>query len=146
MSSRPSSSKLDVLSFLVGTWSLRGRSVGAHEDNIFGTSEIVWSPDHEFLEQRSVIRLGTDETHALEIVGYRPDSDEFPAWVFASGAHESLRYTWRVEGDQLVHEGLGATFRGTVSPDRRTIRGAWKSNGLSPGPGSDYSVEMIRTD
>ena len=146
MPSNPSPSKLDALSFLVGKWSLRGRSVGAPDDNISGISETIWSADHEFLEQRSVIRLGVDEIHDLEIVGCRSDSDEFPAWVFTRGAPEPLRYSWRVEEGKLVHEGLGATFRGTISPDGRTIRGAWQSNGASENPGSDYSVEMVRIE
>jgi hypothetical protein len=146
MRSEPPRAKLEVLAFLVGKWSLRGRSVGATEDNISGSSETTWSGDHEFLDQRSSIRVGTEEVRAIEIIGYRPDSDEFPAWVFTGGAPEPLRYTWRVEGAVVTHEGLGATFRGSVSPDRRTIRGAWRSGGPTPDPSSDYSVEMVRID
>jgi hypothetical protein len=139
-------SKLNALAFLIGRWSIRGRTEGASEDDVFGISEILWSPDRAFLEQRSVFRLGTDEVHALEIVGCRPDSDVFPAWVFSSGAPEPLSYSWQWDGRELVHAGLGSTFRGTVSPDGRVIRGAWRSDGTSSHVGANYSVEMTRFD
>lgn len=139
--------KLEMLEPLVGKWNIRGRSIDANEDDILGESVISWSPDGAFLEQRSFLRMGTQEIHALEVIGCDLTSDVFPAWVFSEGAPEPLRYSWRIEGDLLVHQGLGATFRGRLSPDRRTIRGAWRPDDpTNPLPGSAYDAVMSRVD
>jgi len=147
MVGREGAKPLRALELLVGRWTIRGRSVGADEDNIAGESETVWSPDRSFLEQRTTLRIGEDEVHALEIIGHEPGSDVFPAWVFSAGAAEPLRYRWRIEGNLLIHAGLGATFTGQLSPDRRTIRGSWRpDDARTTAPGSAYDAVMTRVD
>jgi len=147
MGGRGGGDPLAALEPLIGRWTVRGRSVGADADNIAGESETVWSPDRSFLEQRTVLRIGEDEVHALEIIGHKPGSDDFPAWVFSSGSTEPLRYPWRIEGDVLTHAGLGATFTGRLSVDHRAIVGSWRpDDARTTAPGSAYDAAMTRID
>jgi hypothetical protein len=88
---------------LVGTWELRGHTLDAAEDNIFGRTVITWLPGGFFLEQRSTFDFMGQQAHSLEILGYDPDTDTFPAWVFSSMGEMALRYHWDVQGNVVTH-------------------------------------------
>jgi hypothetical protein len=147
MTSQARGRELESLAPLVGRWEIRGRTVGAKDDDIMGESTFSWSSDRAFLEQRSILRVGTEEVHALEIIGQPSRSGDFPAWVFSGASPKPLRYSWRLEGEFLVHLGLGATSRGRWSADQKTIAGAWRPDDpTNTAPGSSYDWVMTRID
>lgn len=130
---------------LLGVWRIRGRTSGSALDNIRGTVRITWSTDGRFLEQRSILRIGPDELHALEIVAGVGKRGTFPSWVFSGGQPRPIAYRWIIRGNRLQHSGLGATFRGRISRDGRAIVGRWQPDRGSPRmPGNSYDAVMTR--
>jgi hypothetical protein len=110
---------LKRLDKFVGTWDMKGRFVGADEDNISGRATFEWLPGGFFLQQRISLTFGPMQIESLE-----------PA---------PLPYRWEVAEDTLkitVSYGpLDATFTGQWSKDGTTFGGGWR-----PNPGADETV------
>src|SRR5215207_3989249 len=90
---------LKRLDRLVGTWELTGRTLDAQEDNITGRVVIEWMPGGFFLQQRGEMNFMGFKAHSLEILGYNPATDTFPATVYSSMGGVPLSYHWDVQGD-----------------------------------------------
>lgn len=130
---------------LIGAWRIRGRTSDSRFDNISGTTNITWSVDGCFLEQRSILRVGPNEMHALEIVAGNGKRGTFPSWVFSSGQPKPITYRWIIRGNSVQHSGLGWTFRGRISRDGRTIVGRWQADrGNRRHRGNTYDAVMTR--
>ncbi len=139
---------LRPLAQLVGTWRIRGRTPDSKVDNIRGVVRFVWSDDMTFLESRGVLRVGKLEARALEIMTYAGAPGAFLGWVFSSystGKAKPARYHWSIKGSRVRHSGLGATFRGSFSPDGRILSGGWHPDpGRKRLSGSRYDAVMTR--
>ncbi len=82
-----------------------------------------------------------------ELKGRTLDSKKktFPASVYASMSGDVLSYEWDIRGNILIHSGLGATYRGTISEDGNTITGGWRPNeGTPTTDGTAYDAVMVR--
>jgi Protein of unknown function (DUF1579) len=138
-------SPLRRLGKLVGTWAIRGRTVGAARVDIRGTVRIEWLPGGLLMQQRSELRVGKVRVRSVEIVGYDPRNRTFPSFVYSNLEANPLPYRWEVRGDTIVHAGLGARFTGTFSEDARTLSGGWRPEGGQKATAANtYDVTMTR--
>jgi hypothetical protein len=87
---------LKRLDHLVGTWSMEGNLVGSDETTIRGETTFSWLPGGFFLEQHAHLDFAGLQIHALELIGYDPETDSFPSTVFSNFSPEPLPYRWTV--------------------------------------------------
>lgn len=126
---------LQALNRLVGTWKV----TGGHE----GTVRYRWLNDF-FMQQD--VRLG--DTDGIEIIGRErplmgePSADIKSRYYGSDGS--TLDYVYELQDDTLTiwagEKGSPAYFKGTFSPDGRTLTGAWSYPG---GGGYDSNAERI---
>jgi Protein of unknown function (DUF1579) len=122
----------------VGTWDMKGRTVGSEVDNVSGRATFEWLPGGFFMQQRTSLNFNFIglQIQSLELIGYDPESETFPSTVFSNMAPTPLPYRWEVGEDTLkitVSYGpLDATFTGTWSQDGKSFGGGWR-----PNPGAD---------
>ncbi len=136
---------LKRLDKLVGTWSLKGRTLDSKDDSISGKVVIEWLPGGFFLQQRGEINFMGFEIHAVEIIGYDPATNDFPSTVYGDMSGLPLAYRWDVQGNTVIHSGLGAKYTGTFSKDGNTLIGGWRpEDGQKSGPENTYDATMIR--
>jgi hypothetical protein len=125
----------------IGTWDMKGRTVGSDVDNVSGRATFEWLPGGFFLQQRIALNFMGLEIESLELVGYDPETDTFPSTVFSNLAPMPLPYRWEVGEDTLTitvsYGPLDAMFTGTWSEDRESFGGGWR-----PNPGAD---ELVNT-
>jgi Protein of unknown function (DUF1579) len=133
---------LKELDFLVGTWSIRGNMAGSDEENIVGESTFEWLPGGFFLRQ--VMRIdfaGQFQAEGEELIGYDPETEKFPSYVFSNSSPEPLPYEYEVKDGSMKirvsHGILDATFTGEVGQDGKTYSGGWR-----PNPGADPTVNL----
>jgi Protein of unknown function (DUF1579) len=131
---------LKRLDRLVGRWSMEGNLVGSDEKNIKGETSFRWLTGGFFLEQRVHIDFAGLQIDALELIGYDPESDNFPSTVYSNFSPEPLPYRWDVQGDNVTitvsYGQLDATFTGSWREDG-TFSGGWR-----PNPGADETVNV----
>ena len=87
----------------VGTWDMKGRTVGSDVDNISGRATFEWLPGGFFMQQRTSLDfpfLGL-QIESLELIGYDPESETFPSTVYSNLAPTPLPYRWEVGEDTL---------------------------------------------
>ena len=127
----------------VGTWDMKGRTVGSDVDNISGRATFEWLPGGFFLQQRTSLNfdfLGL-QIESLELIGYDPESETFPSTVYSNLAPTPLPYRWEVGEDTLKisvsYAPLDATFTGKWSKDGKSFGGGWR-----PNPGADENVNF----
>lgn len=136
---------LKRLDKLIGTWSLKGRTLDSKVDNITGKIVIEWLPGGFFLQQRGEINFMGVQIHALEIIGYDEATNDFPSTVYGDMSGVPLAYRWDVQGNTVIHSGLGAKYIGTFSEDGNTLTGSWRpENGRESGPENTYDATMVR--
>jgi hypothetical protein len=127
----------------VGTWDMKGRTVGSEVDNVSGRATFEWLPGGFFMQQRTSLNFNFIglQIQSLELIGYDPESETFPSTVFSNMAPTPLPYRWEVGEDTLkitVSYGpLDATFTGTWSQDGKSFGGGWR-----PNPGADETVNF----
>lgn len=130
---------LKRLERLVGTWDMKGRTLGAEVDNISGRATFEWLPGGFFLQQRITLDFAGLRIESLELVGYDPETSTFPSTVFSNLAPTPLPYRWEVDEDTLAitvsYGPLDATFTGRWSQDGESFGGGWR-----PNPGADETV------
>jgi hypothetical protein len=130
---------LKRLEKFVGTWDMKGRTVGSDVDNVSGRARFEWLPGGFFLQQRIALNFVGLEIESLELIGYDPETDTFPSTVFSNLAPMPLPYRWGVGEDNLTitvsYSPLDATFTGTWSEDGEGFGGGWR-----PNPGADEMV------
>src|SRR5690242_17334450 len=86
----------------IGSWQLRGRTLGSEVDDIVGTVSYAWLPGGFFLEQRTKIRFTSFEVEGVEIIGYDAETGTFPSTVYPSMFGSPLPYRWLLEGDDVT--------------------------------------------
>ncbi|HYU75711.1 MAG TPA: DUF1579 family protein, partial [Ktedonobacteraceae bacterium] len=77
---------LKRLEKLVGTWSIKGRTLDSQDDNISGWVTIEWLPGGFFLQQLGEMEFMGSKIHSLEIVGYDPSTKAFFSNVYSNMA------------------------------------------------------------
>jgi len=139
---------LKKLEVLVGKWKLKGRTLNAKEDNITGELSGEWILDGFFLQLTGGISFQDFEVKSIEIIGYDAKKKIFPATVFGNSDGNPLQYQWNVEGNILTHSAAaGATYKGTISDDGKTISGGWRPDeGVKSNDGNTYDMTMDRAE
>lgn len=135
---------LKQLEKLAGTWALQGRDFDGGE--IHGQMTFEWLDGGFFMMQRVDIDHAGHQVKGLEIIGYgrswdgtiSPDCTSY----FFSNSGDLFTYIYDVGDDTLTiwggERGSPAHFKGTFSPDRNTISGAWV------WPGGGYEAVSTR--
>jgi hypothetical protein len=125
---------------LVGTWSIRGRTLGSDTDNVQARTAFDWLPGGFFLRQTFEADFAGMQIRSLELIGYDPSSDTFPSTVYSSLVGVPIPYRYDVRGrDVTITTGLGggATMTGRIGEDGDTFSGGWRPN---PGVGDPGNV------
>lgn len=132
---------LERLERFVGTWALTGRTLGADQDNVSGTTTFEWLSGGFFFQQRITLDFAGLKIESLELIGYDPETDTFPSTVYSNLSPTPLPYRWEVGEDRLkitVSYGpIDATFNGAFSADGETFGGRWR-----PNRGADESINV----
>lgn len=138
----PALRRLDVL---VGKWGLRGRTLDTAEDNITGWVNFEWLPGGFFLQATGeIVFLGTN-VQSLEILGYDPEPQIFPANVYSNMDGKVVQYYWDIQGDTVTHWTEGSKYTGRLSEDGNTLSGGWRpQEGTEGSPESTYDAVMTR--
>jgi Protein of unknown function (DUF1579) len=136
----------------IGTWEMKGRTVGSDVDDVVGIVSYSWLPGGFFLEQKVKITFTNIEVEGVEIIGYDPETGTFPSTVYSSLFGSPLPYRWILDGDELTikAETLHATYHGRWSDEGRTFSGGWRGDpGHENDPGNvayDVSGTRIKAD
>ncbi len=132
---------LKRLDKLVGTWTLKGRTLNSEEDNISGQTTFEWLPGGFFLQQRIEMDFMGMPIKSLELVGYDPATEAFSSSVYANMSPVPLPYQWDLRDDMLTisvsYAPMDATFVGKFSKDGKSFAGGWR-----PNPGADEMVNV----
>lgn len=132
---------------LVGKWDLRGRTLDTAEDNITGWVNFEWLPGGFFLEARGEIDFNGNKVQSLEILGYDPETDTFPANVYSNTNGTVLKYYWDIKENTVTHWTEGSEYTGSFSDDGKTLSGGWRPQAGNEGnPESTYDAVMTRVD
>jgi hypothetical protein len=130
---------------LVGRWNLKGRTLDSKKDNITGWNTFEWLPGGFFLKSFGEINFKGSVVNALEIIAYDPKKKKFPSTVYSNLSGEVLAYEWNVQGNSVIHSGLGAKYTGTFSEDGNTLTGGWRPDkGTKDTEGNAYDVVMTK--
>jgi hypothetical protein len=139
---------LRQLDRFIGSWQMRGRTLGSDVDNVVGTASYAWLPGGFFLEQRTKIDFVGFGVEGVEIIQYDPETDSFPSTVYSSVVGTPLPYRWKLAGDEVTiwAEALHATFHGRWSEDGQSFSGGWRGDpGHENDPGNvAYDVSGSR--
>ena len=84
---------LKRLNRLVGTWCMRGRTLGSDKDTITGTTTFKWLPGGFFLQQ------GMEMDYEGKLIGYDPKTKAFSSYVYSNMAADPWPYEWDIQGD-----------------------------------------------
>lgn len=138
---------LKRLEKLVGTWELKGRTLNSKEDNITGWTTFEWLPGGFFLQSVGEMTFHGFHMRSLTIIAYDPEKKTFPENVYSSMSGTVHSYEWDVQGNIVIHSGLGATYRGTFSEDGNMLIGGWRPDeGMESTDGNAYDATMIRVE
>jgi uncharacterized protein DUF1579 len=138
---------LKRLEKLVGKWELKGRTLGSKEDNITGWNTFEWMPGGFFLKSLGEINFKGFIIQSLEIIAYDPKKKTFPSSVYSNMSGDVLPYKWDVQGNTVIHSGLGATYTGTLSEYGTTLMGSWRPDkGTESTDGNAYDAVMTRVE
>lgn len=126
---------------LVGTWTMKGRTLDSKEDNVFGRTTFEWLPGGFFLQQRIELNFVGMEIQSLELIGYDPQTQTLTSQVYANTSPVPLPYHWDLQDDTLTisvaYGPLNATFTGKFSDDGKSFSGGWR-----PNPGADETINV----
>ena len=136
---------LKRLAGLVGVWKLEGRTSVPKHEWIRGRVSIEWLPGGFFMIQQGWIRLGRFKARSMEIIGYDPQTDTFPSYVYSDLGGVPSRYCWNVKGKVVEHWTEGAKYTGRFSEDGGRLSGGWRhAKGAQGTPTNTYDATMIR--
>lgn len=136
---------LKRLDRLVGTWSLKGRTLNSKGDDVSGRVIIEWLPGGFFLKQSGKIDVRGFEVYGLEIVGYDPSTKTFTSHVYSNMSGNPAAYQWDVKGNIVTHWTKEAKYTGTFSEDGNTLSGGWRPvEGIRNTPENTYDATMVR--
>ena len=138
---------LKRLEKLVGTWSIKGRTLDSQDDNISGRVTIEWLPGGFFLQQLGEMEFMGSKIHSLEIVGYDPSTKAFFSNVYSNMAGVPAPYEWDVQGNVVTHWTEESKYTGTLSEDGNILSGGWRPEEGKEGPENvAYDATMTRMD
>lgn len=135
---------LRCLERLVGTWDIKGRTLDSKDDDITGRMTCEWLPGEFFLKQSGEIYFRGLKIQSLEIIGYDPSSQTFPASVYSNMSGVVLSYQWNVQGNTVTHWTDAHKYTGTFSEDGRILSGGWRP--VEGKAGGAYDAVMTRVD
>jgi hypothetical protein len=136
---------LKRLEKLVGKWELKGRTLDSKEDNITGWTTFEWLPGGFFLKSVGEITFNGFLIKSLEIIAYDPKRKTFPSSVYSNMSGSVFSYEWDVQGNTVIHSGLGAKYTGNFSEDGNTLTGGWRpEEGTESTDGNTYDAVMTR--
>ena len=136
---------LKRLDKLVGSWTMKGRTLDSDEDNISGRTTFEWLPGGFFLQQRFEMNFAGVELQSLELIGYDPETGAFSSLVYSNVAPFALPYRWDLQGNILRISMEVAKFEGRFSEDGNTFSGGWRPIPGMEGPGNvPYDVSGTR--
>jgi hypothetical protein len=124
---------------LVGTWSIKGRTLGSLVDNVSARTIFEWLPGGFFLKQTFEADFVGMTIRSLELIGYDPSSDTFPSMVYSNLAGIPIPYRYDLRGKDVTITtdlGGGATMTGRISEDGSTFSGGWRPNPGAEGQGN----------
>ncbi|MFL5699452.1 MAG: DUF1579 family protein [Ktedonobacteraceae bacterium] len=138
---------LKRLEKLVGTWSIKGRTLDSQDDNISGRVTIEWLPGGFFLQQLGEMEFMGSKIHSLEIVGYDPSTKAFFSNVYSNMAGVPAPYEWDVQGNVVTHWTEESKYTGILSEDGNILSGGWRPEEGKEGPENvAYDATMTRVD
>ena len=138
---------LGRLEKLVGTWELKGRTLNSKEDNITGWTTFEWMPGGFFLQSVGEINFNGFIIQSLEIIACDPKRKTFPSSVYSNMSGTVLSYEWDVQGNTVIHAGLGWKYTGTFSEDGTILSGGWRPDeGTESTVGNAYDATMARVE
>jgi hypothetical protein len=132
-------SALKRLDGLVGTWSIKGRTLDSEVDNVSARTTFEWLPGGFFLKQSFEADFMGMKIQSLELIGYDLTSDTFPSTVYSSLVGDPIPYRYDVRGKDVTITtdlGGGARMTGKISEDGNTFSGGWRPNPGKEGPGN----------
>ena len=139
------------LDFLVGSWILKGRTVGADHDDIVGAASSEWLPGGFFLRQRVTLDFAAAvKVESEELIGYDRATGRFKSQLFSNRSPDPLPCEWDVRNGAITiavsHGPLGPTFTGRLGEDGRWFSGGWRPNaGADEAVNVAYDIAGIRT-
>jgi len=138
---------LKRLEKLVGTWSIKGRTLDSQDDNISGRVTIEWLPGGFFLQQLGEMEFMGSKIHSLEIVGYDPSTKAFFSNVYSNMAGVPAPYEWDVQGNVVTHWTEESKYTGILSEDGNILSGGWRpEEGKEGSENVAYDATMTRVD
>ncbi|MGE0551078.1 MAG: DUF1579 family protein [Kofleriaceae bacterium] len=136
---------LKRLNRLVGTWSMKGHTLGPNNVEITGTTSFKWlhqpegAPTGFYLQQDMEMDYGGQLIKSHELIGYNPKTRAFSSYVYSNMAAEPWPYEWDLRDDVLTisvkYGELDSTFTGKFAADGNTFSGGWR-----PNPGADETI------
>lgn len=134
---------LKRLDRLVGTWGMKGKSIGSDEVNITGKAVFDWVHGDAgasfFLQQDMDMDYAGTPIKSRELIGYDPKTKAFPSRVYSNMAPDPWPYEWTLKGDTLTitinHGAMNATFTAVFASDDSRLSGGWR-----PNPGADEAI------
>jgi hypothetical protein len=136
---------------LVGTWRLRGRSLGSDQYTITGTTTFKWLYGGFFLVQDMDMDYAGTAIKSHELIGYDPKSKTFASTVFSNMAPDPWPYQWDIDGDDItisiVKPPMDATFKGKFAADGKSWSGGWRPNtGADETINAPYDIIVSRVE
>ncbi|KCZ71391.1 Protein of unknown function (DUF1579) [Candidatus Methanoperedens nitroreducens] len=111
---------LKRLDRLVGTWSIKGRTLDSKVDNVSARTTFEWLPGGFFLKQSFEADFMGMKIQSLELIGYDPSSDTFPSLVYSNLVGVPIPYRYDVRGKDVTI----TTDLAEVVPEARLEKGA----------------------
>jgi hypothetical protein len=136
---------LKRLNVLVGTWDMRGRTMGAGADDIQAWSTFAWLPGGHFMTVTGEVTVQDFHVQSMEVIGYDAENDAFTSWVFSNLSDEVSHYGWNVVGDVVTHWDETSIYTGHLSADGQQLIGGWRPKpGQASHEGNTYDAVMTR--
>jgi hypothetical protein len=129
---------LRQLDRFVGTWDMKGRTLGSDTDDVVGRTTFEWLPGGYFLTQRIKLNFSGYDVEGLEVIGYDPATGTFPSTVYPSmaGVPNPVPLGDRRRRADDHDRRSRATFKGRWSEDGKIFSGGWRPMPGREGPGN----------
>ncbi len=136
---------LKRLDKLVGSWTMKGRTLDSNEDNISGRTTFEWLPGGFFLQQRIEMNFAGFEIQSLELIGYDPETEAFSSLAYSNLLGTPAPYKWDLQDDVLRISTEASKFEGRFSEDGDTFSGGWRPIPGMEGPDNiPYDISGTR--
>lgn len=128
---------------LIGTWDIQGRVSGLFGE-VNGQATFEWMAGGFFLSQRFYMNFVGQRIEGLEVIGYDPYSQSFPATVYTNMGI-SPSYKWDIHDNMVIHSTEGSKYIGRFDPNKNVLTGRWEpEEGKASAGNIAYDATMIR--